>query len=282
MLYSEILLFLTCVLAYYLLFACVIIRFVLNHLVSILYRLQVENLDYELPKNYEKQRSNEFETDEVVTNPTIREVDDSSFKKNTDQATQPNKDKSIKDLCEPSRVFSSEEKQELYDQVRYPISSLKKNLACLKRQLNQTLKTSVKYRKLSVEIREIETKLHEQEKKAARHLFDELNSASDMGSDKFDFHGLHIHEAKRIARETILPKLAFTHEIIIVTGHGRNRPNGKSKLKEDLQSYFIHELRLNCETVAGNDGALRISRKMFTNSDIECFDRFSSCFPREN
>jgi DNA-nicking Smr family endonuclease len=286
MLYREILLFLTCMLAYCLLLACIFIRFMLNIYCGNLYREQSghQATFVALPVEHKIEASHGREASR--NNRKLVRVDlcETAFNFTTRTVQKDATHEPLKNAVESSNgVLSPEDKQQIYDEVRYPINSLKKELASLKRQLHQTLKTSVKHRKLTGEIREIEAKIEVEEKKAAREVFAQLNSASDMGEGKFDFHGLHIHEAKKIARVTIVPKLATMHEIIIVTGHGKNRANGKSKLKEEIQMYFVHELRLNCESVAGNEGALRVSKKnSVVNSDNGCFASFSSPFERAN
>jgi DNA-nicking Smr family endonuclease len=108
---------------------------------------------------------------------------------------------------------------------------------------------------------DIEKRLPLLEKQAAKEIFVKMNFTKDMGPSKFDFHGLHVNEAKQIARENIAPRLngAIDEQITIVTGRGRHSRNGKSEVKEAVQKYFIHDLKMRCENVPGNEGVLAVS-----------------------
>jgi DNA-nicking Smr family endonuclease len=165
------------------------------------------------------------------------------------------------------KVLTTEDKQTIYDRAREPVQKLWEERSKLKDSLAKLSKTSSEFKRTKESIRQIDEKIPEEEKKAARTIFDKTNSAKDMGTDKFDFHGLHVSEAKIIARDVIMSKFSSTtKELTIITGRGQHSSYGRSKLKDEMHVYFTNELKLNCVNVVGNEGALLISKK----SDQEC------------
>jgi DNA-nicking Smr family endonuclease len=160
------------------------------------------------------------------------------------------------------RVLTADDKQTIYDRARDPVNKLYEERSKLRDSLSKLPKKSDESQKIRERIREIDEKIPDAEKKAAKTIFDKTNSAKDMGKGKFDFHGLHVNEAKIIARDVIMTKFSSTtKEITIITGRGQHSYDGRSKLKDEMRVYFMNELNLNCENVPGNEGALLISKK---------------------
>jgi DNA-nicking Smr family endonuclease len=118
---------------------------------------------------------------------------------------------------------------------------------------------NAEFKKTKALIRDIDSNLPLVEQRAAAEIFNKMNSTTEMGSSKFDFHGLHVDEAKIIARDFIVPKLKSAKEIMIITGRGVHSQDGTCKLKEVLQKYFVHRLKVKCECSNENDGVLVIS-----------------------
>jgi DNA-nicking Smr family endonuclease len=119
-------------------------------------------------------------------------------------------------------------------------------------------------KKMMERIAEIDEEIAEANRKAAKTIFELTNSVKARGEDSFDFHGLQVLEAKLIARYFIMTKFTSTiKEIKIITGRGKHSPDGKGKLKDELQKYFIEELTLDCREDPTNDGRLLISKKSF-------------------
>jgi hypothetical protein len=176
-----------------------------------------------------------------------------------------NKELDRLDSSEQNQHLTHDEKQVIYNRAREPVNKMKGQ----RRELHNTLKqiskhgghTSEGSRSVKELLSDIEKRLPLLEKQAVEEIFAKMNSASDMNSSKFDFHGLHVDEAKLIARENIAPRLngAINEQITIVTGRGRHSKNGKSEVKEALEKYFIHDLKMRCENVPGNEGVLAVS-----------------------
>jgi DNA-nicking Smr family endonuclease len=157
------------------------------------------------------------------------------------------------------RVLTFDDKQNIYDVARRPVQQLYNERSKLKKRLKGLPKKTKESKKARADLNEINAKIHAAEQKAAREIFNQTNSAKGMGQDKFDFHGLHVNEAKIIASSFIKPKLGRAEEITIVTGRGQHSADGKSVLREELQKYFIHELKVKCASVPGNQGAFVVS-----------------------
>jgi DNA-nicking Smr family endonuclease len=160
------------------------------------------------------------------------------------------------------KQLTYDDKRNIYDQARAPVNKMREDRTELRKHLKrlpQKGHNNAEFKKTQALIRDIESKLPLVEKRAAAEIFNKMNSASGMGSNKFDFHGLHVDEAKIIARVFIVPELAAVKKITIITGRGVHSKDGKSKLKEALQKYFIHELKIKCENVIGNEGAFVLS-----------------------
>jgi DNA-nicking Smr family endonuclease len=159
------------------------------------------------------------------------------------------------------KVLTHTHKQSIYEEARAPANKLRGELSTLRKRLSQMPRSTTEYKKTSELIRNAEKKLRVEEPKAAEEIFRRVNSTNEMGSNKFDLHGLHVNEAIRIARDKIKPKLNETSEITVITGRGLHSTYGKSKLRDAMHKHFTHDLNLKCEIVDGNEGALVISKK---------------------
>jgi DNA-nicking Smr family endonuclease len=161
------------------------------------------------------------------------------------------------------RRLTDEDKQAIYEKARTPVNNMCKERAELRKQLKrlpQKGHNNAEFKKTQALIQDIERKLPLAEKKAADDIFNKMNAVSGMGLNKFDFHGLHVNEAKIIARDIIVPALATAKQITIITGRGVHSKDGISKLREALPKYFMHELKIRCRSFSDNDGGFIVSK----------------------
>ena len=154
-------------------------------------------------------------------------------------------------------------KQELYETARRPVQALQSDIDQLSERLLNMQVGSSKYRKMTEHITELRSKMRASQLNAAHDIFERLNSVDLSSSDimSIDLHGLHVHEAKTILRDYVLPVLPVVKKIYLITGRGKHSKDGKSVLKESVKKFLTEEveLKLRCEDQIGNEGILFVA-----------------------
>jgi DNA-nicking Smr family endonuclease len=152
----------------------------------------------------------------------------------------------------------------IYEQARSESNLLREELAKLKRKLNYVRNSGQKHENIMISIAKKEIEIRKANEKASEEIFKRINSPKSMKKLIFDFHGLHLDEAKLKLREIVESKVTHNNKVTIIPGWGKHCKDGESKLKKGLQEFIINELNLNCESVANNEGMLIVSKKFNT------------------
>ena len=167
-----------------------------------------------------------------------------------------------------SSDLNSDEKEVNYEQARAPVRSLYKEIAELRNKIDEIIdKDSKEFKTLVNKKKKLEKELRIAEENAAQDIFERNNSFGNMGISKndnsnsisIDFHGLHVKDAKRIFKETVLPVLPVLRHISIITGHGTHNIEKQSTLKESLKKFISEELKLKCIEAEDNPGMLKVN-----------------------
>jgi DNA-nicking Smr family endonuclease len=167
----------------------------------------------------------------------------------------------------PNEDLSHEEKQVFYEEARKPVKELQTQLSEIRSKLFYLDSENQDWKEMKKLLDETNQKLQMAIQNASRDIFERINSkekqltkTNKMEILSVDLHGLHISEAKFLAKEYILPILDVGKKIMVITGKGIHSKNGKSVLKEAMKDFF-YELSIKCEDLLKNDGAFYIFNK---------------------
>ena len=165
--------------------------------------------------------------------------------------------------CCPDEKWSSEEKQKIFEVARAPANRLLTELEHIRTCLKQE-KSEKKEKFLTLKHKDLYDKWKLAIRNATRDIYERVNSRQLDESDAntinefcVDFHGLYVYEAKEMFTEFVLPLLDDAKRIMIITGRGKHCENGKSILKESIETYFT-SINIRFENVRNNSGAIYI------------------------
>lgn len=143
-------------------------------------------------------------------------------------------------LIDAARECSKIDLQTVYRQARAPVRAIDDEI--------RNAATSLERRAL---LRRRESAVQN----AAADIFERVNRKKC--GRLVDLHGLHAEEAVHVIKTFILPTLTAVGSVFIVTGRGKHSSRKESVVRRAAYT-FLRESGVRVETVAGNDGAIRI------------------------
>jgi len=165
--------------------------------------------------------------------------------------------------CCPDEKWTSDDKQKIFEEARAPANRLLTELEHIRTRLKQE-KSQKKEKFLTLKHTDLYDKWKLAMRNATRDIYERVNSRLESKSDVntmnefcVDFHGLYVYEAKEMFTDFILPFLDDAKRIMIITGRGKHSKNGKSILKESIETYFT-SINIRYENVRNNSGAIYI------------------------